>query len=125
MTAWSDDEIERLGAAEELRIAGRRSDGSLSAPVTIWAVRAGDDLYLRSVRGPAGGWFKAVRARHEGWISAGGVERDVVVEDVPATDPIQDRIDAAYADKHGRGSPDVLAITNDLARATTLKVRPR
>src|SRR3954452_342602 len=125
MTAWTADELERLGRARELRIAGRRPDGTLSAPVIIWAVRAGDDLYVRSVRGPSGGWFKAVLGRREGWISSGGVERDVVVEEVAASDPVEDRIDAAYADKYGAGSPDVLAITSALARATTLKVLPQ
>jgi hypothetical protein len=125
MTAWTADELERLGGAEELRIAWRRPDGTRRAPVIIWAVRAGDDIYVRSVRGPAGGWFKAVLADHAGWIESGGVERDVVLEEVAATDPVEDRIDAAYADKYGAGSPDVRAITDDLARATTLKVLPR
>lgn len=125
MAAWTDDELDRLGREEELRIAGRRQDGSLRGPVIIWAVRVGGDLYVRSVRGPAGAWFKGVLARHEGWISSGGVERDVTFEHVDAADAVNEPIDAAYADKYGAGTTDVLAITNDLARSTTLKVLPR
>jgi hypothetical protein len=125
VTAWTTEELERLGRARELRIAGRRQDGSLRDPVIIWAVRSGDDVYVRSVRGAAGAWFKGVLVRHEGWISSGGVERDVVVEDVDAADPVNDRIDEAYAEKYGAGSNSVRAITNDAARATTLRVSPK
>src|SRR3954471_22253283 len=124
MTAWTADELERLGRAQELRIAGRREDGTLRTPVIIWAVRVGNDVYVRSVRGPSGGWFKGVLARHEGWISSGGVERDVVLQEVPADPPLEDRIDGAYADKYGAGSSSVRAITNEAARSTTLKVLP-
>src|SRR3954469_24973209 len=119
MTAWTSDELERLGRARELRIAGRREDGPLRTPVIIWAVRAGNDVYVRSVRGPSGGWFKGVLARHEGWISSGAVEHDGVLEEGPAGGPLEDRIDDAYADKYGAGSSSVRAITNEAARWTT------
>jgi hypothetical protein len=125
MAAWTNDELERLGAARELRIAGRRADGSLRRPVIIWAVRIGDDIYVRSVRGPAGGWFRGVLERHEGWIDSGGVEKDVVFEDVDPADPLNDRMDQAYADKYGAGSSSVLAMLTEDVRLTTLKVSPR
>ena len=45
MTAWRWEELERIGGAEELQLASRRSDGSLRPYVTMWVVRAaGDDL---------------------------------------------------------------------------------
>jgi hypothetical protein len=125
MTAWTTDELDRLGAARELRIAGLRQDGTRREPVIIWAVRVDDDLYVRSVRGPGGGWFRGVLVRHEGWIDSGGVTKDVAFEGVAAADPINDRLDAAYADKFGAGSSSVRAITTDVARSTTLKVSPR
>ncbi len=61
--AWTEDELDRIGGAEELRIAPARRDGTLRKPVTIWVVRAGDDLYIRSWRGPEGGWFLGVHAQ--------------------------------------------------------------
>jgi hypothetical protein len=125
VTGWSDDELERLGTARELRIAGRRADGGLRTPVIIWAVRVGHEVYLRSVRGPAGAWFTHVLERHEGRVDSGGVEQDVVVEEVAAGDPVNDLIDAAYADKYGAGSGSVRAITSDLARGTTLRITPQ
>ncbi len=124
MTSWTADELQRLGEAQELRIAGRREDGSLREPVIIWAVRLGDDVYVRSVRGPQGGWFKGVLVRREGRVESGGVERDVAFEDVPGSDPVHEDIDAAYAAKYSFGSSSVRAITSDTARATTLRVSP-
>jgi hypothetical protein len=50
MTGWSNDELTGIGTAEELQISPRRRDGNLRNPRTIWVVRAGDDLYVRSVR---------------------------------------------------------------------------
>jgi hypothetical protein len=44
--------------------------------VTIWVVRVGDDLFVRSVRGSAGSWYQGSQQRHEGRIEAGGVERE-------------------------------------------------
>ena len=53
MTQWKSDQLEKIGAAEELQIASVGRDGTLGKPTTIWAVRHGDDLYVRSVRGAA------------------------------------------------------------------------
>ena len=41
MGDWTDDELDRIGAAEELRISSRRRDGSFSPPIIIWVVRVG------------------------------------------------------------------------------------
>jgi hypothetical protein len=48
---WTSDELRRVGAATELQIATRRGDGSVRPYVTIWTVRAGDQLYVRSAYG--------------------------------------------------------------------------
>jgi hypothetical protein len=77
MSGWTDTELSRIGAAEELEIASRRRDGTLRNPVTIWVVRQGDDLYVRSVNGRTSSWFRGVEVRHEGHIRAGGVDKDV------------------------------------------------
>ena len=100
MTQWIAAELDAVGAAEELQIAPRRSDGSPAPFTTIWVVRVGDDLYVRSWRGREGGWFRQALRHHEGRIRAGGVERDVTFEDVTDTD--QPAIDAAYRTKYAR-----------------------
>ena len=73
---WTDDELRHVGAATELQIATRRDDGSLRPYVTIWTVRAGDHLYVRSAYGADNPWFRRATASASGRIRAGGIERD-------------------------------------------------
>jgi hypothetical protein len=109
MTTWSSDELTEIGAADELEIASRRRDGTLRNPVTIWVVPHGDDLYVRSVNGPDAAWFRGTRARHEGRIRAGGVEKDVGFVDAD----------------HGIDDATIRSIMSPDARATTIKLVPR
>ena len=77
MTTWTSDELTKVGAAEELQIAALRRNGTFRNPVTIWVVRLGDDLFVRSVNGRTSAWFRGAQVRHEGHIWAGGVDKDV------------------------------------------------
>jgi hypothetical protein len=80
VTRWTTDELETIGGAEEVQIAAARSDGKLRQPVTVWIVRHGDTLYVRSaVKGPNASWFQGVRETHQGRIWGGGIEKDVTL----------------------------------------------
>ncbi|MFJ9026179.1 DUF2255 family protein [Streptomyces sp. NPDC102259] len=123
MTKWTNDELDRIAAADELEMAPRRDDGSLRGPVPVWVVRDGDDLYVRSFRGTDGGWWRTARAGHEGHIRSGGVDKDVTFVQV-ADSEVDDRVDTAYRTKYGRFGD---AYVNPLvaARSTTLRLVPR
>jgi hypothetical protein len=122
MTAWTDEELADIGGADELRIAGLRRDGTLQPSRIIWVVRHGDDVYVRSVNGPDGGWFRGIRASQAGHVSAEGVEADVLVED--ADHDLDDEIDEEYRRKYGRSSSAVDHITSPKARSTTIRLVP-
>lgn len=123
MSTWTNDELDRIGEAEELEIASVRRDGTLRKPVTIWVVRHGDDLYVRSVYGRTSTWFRGARARHEGHIRAGGVEKDVRLVE---TDDLNDEIDAAYRSKYHRYAESIVgSIVSSEARDAMLKLVPR
>jgi hypothetical protein len=125
MTAWTHDELEAIGAAEELKIASLRLDGSLSRRVIIWVVRLGDDLYVRSYLGRGSGWFKETQARHEGHVRAGGIEADVTLVEV-SDSAVNDQIDAVYRAKYHRYSKDVVdSVMTPEARSATIKLVPR
>ena len=125
MTVWTSDELNMIGKAEELRIASLRKDGTLRNPVTIWVVRVGDDLYVRSVYGRGSGWFRGTQTRHEGHIRAGGVDQDITFVEEP--DPgINEQIDTAYRTKYRRYAASIVNSTlKPEARAATLKLVPR
>jgi hypothetical protein len=124
MSGWTDDELSKIETADELQIASVRPDGSLGKPTTIWDVRLGDDLFVRSVNGRTATWFRGTRERYEGRVWAGGVEKDVTFVD-PGHD-LDDEIDAAYRDKYRRYSANIVgSVLSPEARAATIKVVPR
>jgi hypothetical protein len=124
MATWASRELDSIAAADELRIASVGPDGTLRNPVTIWVVRHGNDLYVRSGYGRTSKWFRGVQERHEGHISAGGVEKHVAF--VAADHDLNDEIDAAYRKKYRRqGARYVDMMVSRKARATTIKLLPR
>jgi hypothetical protein len=123
MAAWTTDELDTIGAAEELTLASARRDGTLRNPVTMWVVRVGGDLYVRSVNGRDASWFRAALSRHEARIRAGWVETDVLLVE---TDAANGEIDAAYHAKYDRRYPSIVpSIVAPEPRAATLKLVPR
>ena len=125
MTTWTKDELDKIAGADELQITSLRPDATMSKPVTIWVVRIGDDLYIRSYKGRGGSWFRAAQAQHAGRIRAGGVEKEVTFVD--ETDPgINDEIDAAYRTKYrGYSAQYVDPMVAAEARSTSVKLVPR
>jgi hypothetical protein len=123
MAAWTSEELNKIAAAEELELASARRDGTLRKPVTMWVVRYGDDLYVRSVNGRGSSWFRGAQTRHEAHIRAGGVDKDVLLV---KTDDLNNEIDAAYRAKYHRYAESIVAtIVSPEARAATLKLVPR
>jgi hypothetical protein len=124
MAAWTEDELRRIGTAEELEIAPVRSDGTLRASRPIWVVRVGDDLYVRAAYGAGSGWHRIARASGQARVSAGGVEKDVTVQDADVG--VRDAVDGAYREKYGRRYASIVdSITDADHRATTLRLMPR
>jgi hypothetical protein len=124
MTTWNDEELSRIGGADELRIASQRSDGTLRPYVTIWTVRTGDDLYVRSAYGSDNPWFRRAKASGTGRIRAGGLERDVTfAEAAPDANP---GIDAAYHAKYDHyGAAIVGTVVGDEVASVTIRLLPR
>jgi hypothetical protein len=124
MTEWTKEELNKIGSADELQIAALRADGTLRKRVTIWVVRLGDELYVRSVNGRTSAWFRGVEVRHAGRIWAGGIEKEVTfVEE--AGPEINEKIDAAYAAKYRRSPSSVEHINSPAARAATIRLVPQ
>jgi hypothetical protein len=124
MTAWTSDELARIGSTEELQLASVRPDGSLRPNVTMWVVRAGDDLYVRTAYGPDNPWFRRAKASGVGRVRAGSQERDVTFAN--AAPGMHVGIDAAYHAKYDRYGPSIVGSgVGPAAEAVTLKLLPR
>lgn len=125
MAGWTGSDLEKIGTAIHLQLATFKKDGTLRKPVTLWVVRVGDDLYVRSWRGPRGTWFHQAQWRPEGRIVAGGITKDVTFIDESGDEVLNNEIDVSYQSKYGRYSATYVdPMIAPQARATTLKLVP-
>lgn len=131
MPSWTDTDLTQIGRAEQLEISSLRRDGTLRPYVTIWVVRAGDDLYVRSAYGPDNPWFRRAMASGAGRIRAGGLERDVSFEQPgdavnTALDVVNAAVDAAYHAKYDHHGPAIVGtVVGATAAKTTIRLLPR
>jgi hypothetical protein len=124
MTTWTSEELGTIGDAEELGVASPRPDGTMRPYVTIWVVRAGDELYIRSAHGVDNPWFRRARATGRGRVSAGGLERDVTFAE--ADGDAHPDIDRAYHTKYDRYGPAIVnPVVGPVAATATLRLLPR
>ena len=124
MTTWTADELRRIGDADEFRVTSVRKDGTLRPYVTIWGVRSGDDIYIRSMTSVGTPWYRRAKASGVGRIQAGGVERDVTFAE--AVGDVHDSIDSAYHAKYDRYGPGpVGAVVGPTAAPVTFRLLPR
>jgi hypothetical protein len=92
-------------------------------PVTMWVVRAGDDLDVRSVNGRESFWCRGAQAPHDAHVRAGGVGKDVLLVE---TDDVNDELDTAYRAKYHHYPESIVgSVVSPKARAATLKLVPR
>lgn len=124
---WDAQDLTRVDGAEELQVSSTRQDGSDRLFITIWTVRAGDDLYIRSAYGPDNPWYRRARHAGIGRIRAGGVDAAVTFTPIDAADAAtQDAADAAYHAKYDRFGPQIVGtVTGEASHATTLRIDPR
>ena len=126
MASWTSDELRRIGDVEELELASRRPDATLRPYVTMWVVRAGDELYVRSAYGPDNPWYRRAKASGAGRIRAGGMERDVTFAEAYTDAGVHAAIDAAYHAKYDRHGPAIVGtVVGDRAAAVTIRLLPR
>ena len=120
---WTSDELERIGAGEELQLASVRDDGTLRRYVTMWVVRVGDDIYVRSAGGPKRPWYRHAQASGAGRIRAGGLGRAVTFEGANAD--THEAIDAAYHAKYDSYGPNIVGhVVGPAAKAVTVRLVP-
>ncbi|HUB49021.1 MAG TPA: DUF2255 family protein [Acetobacteraceae bacterium] len=112
-----------LDALRRLREVTIRTDKHPTGAVTIWVVVDGDTVFVRSVKGPQGRWYKDLAQGGPATLELNG--RHVPVQAVPAID----------ADSITRASRQYLAKYRDSSYAepmvraevlpTTLRLDPR
>ena len=114
--------LQHLGDVEEIVIAFRRPNGSTGS-TPIWVVLVGGDVFVRSVRGLQGGWYRRLLADPDGEVRDGGHHHPVRAEPV-ADEGTLTEVTAAYRAKYG-GSPFVRPLLEEANVPGTLRLQPR
>jgi len=125
MEIWTKDELKKLSETDDFHISPFREDGkTYGTPTWIWSVVEEDDLYVRAYNGRNSRWYMAAVNQKAGRISATGMTRDVIFEQVDSNDKLNDAIDEVYRKKYGK-SPYLGSMISSRARASTVKVIPK
>ena len=122
MAAFPPDVLELLDQAEEVHIETRSPrDGTLHRTI-IWVVVEGDEVFVRSVRGPRGRWYRELLAEPAAALIVRG--RRLPVRAVEGADEGSvERTSAALRDKYGDG-PSTRAMLREDTLPTTLRLEP-
>ena len=67
MTAWAQDELQKIAEADDLHIAPFRADGTTyGTPTWIWPVAVDGTSTLRAYNGQSSRWHQAAMRRRQG-----------------------------------------------------------
>jgi hypothetical protein len=120
MANFDADTLRELRDVQEIAIRTQKHPNSA---VVIWVVVADDEIFVRSVQGTKGRWYRD--------LAAGGpaplefVGRRLVVQAIPATDPTAiARASREYLSKY-QPSPYAQAMVKSEILSTTLRLEPR
>jgi hypothetical protein len=122
MDAMAGNALQHLADVEEIRIGFQRPDRSTGS-TPVWVVRAGDDLFVRSMYGPRGGWYRRLRANPDGQVQDQGHTHLVRAEPVTDAGTVGE-VTHAYAAKYA-DSPYVQSLLSEEAAGATLRLEPR
>ena len=122
--SFDTETLRILDETKEVYIETRRDGDSPEHRTIIWVVVVEDEVFVRSVRGQRGRWYREISSNPEG---AMHVEDDrIPVHATPATDePTVDAVSDAFRSKYEESSPGpTAAMVRPEILPTTLKLSP-
>jgi len=117
--AWPD----AIDSAREVEIETRRGEGAPVHRTIIWAVVDDGDVFVRSLRGASGRWYRELMSDPAAVLHA--QDEEFPVQAVPANDPESvERTSEALRRKYSDSRSLDSMLQNDILD-TTLKLEPR
>jgi hypothetical protein len=116
------DVVGLLNGSEEVEIETQTTPQDPVRRTIIWVVVDGGEVFVRSVRGARGRWYRRIAANPVAALYAGG--RHIPVRAFPAADERSiARASAAYQQKY-KGDPSTPSMVRDEVLQTTLRLEP-
>jgi hypothetical protein len=120
MTNFDADVLRELRAVQEVAI---RTEKHPNAAVVIWVVVADEEVFVRSVRGTKGRWYRDLAAGGPAALEFAG--RQLAVRAIPVSDSAAvARVSHEYLRKY-QPSPYAQAMVRSDVLPTTLRLEPR
>jgi hypothetical protein len=122
--SFDAETLQLLDETEEVQIETRWDEGAPVHRTIIWVVTVDGEVFVRSVRGERGRWYREVSANPDAVLHVG--DRRTPVRAVPVRgEPTIGAVSDAYRDKYGRASPGpTRAMLRPETLPTTLKLEP-
>jgi hypothetical protein len=122
--AFDPDTLRLIDGAREVRIETSRDEDAPAHRTTIWVVTMDGSVFVRSVRGGKGRWYREVSANPAAALHVG--DDRIPVRAIPVTDDATiAAVSEAYRKKYGRTSPgSTRAMVRPEILPTTLGLEP-
>jgi hypothetical protein len=122
--SFDPETLQLLDETKEVRVDTHRDEDAPAHRTTIWVVTVDGGVFVRSVRGEKGRWYREVSANPSAALHVG--DHRIPVRAVPVTDePTVGAVSEAYRIKYGRTSPgSTRAMLQPETLPTTLKLEP-
>jgi hypothetical protein len=122
--SFAPETLRLIDEAKEVRIETRRDEDAPVHRTTIWVVTVGSTVFVRSVRGEEGRWYREVSANPAAALHVG--DNRIPVRAIPASDEATSgAVSEAYREKYGRTSPgSTRAMLQPETLPTTLRLEP-
>ena len=113
-----------LDETEEVHIETRRDEDSPEHRTIIWVVVVDGEVFVRSVRGPKGRWYREISSHPEGALHV--EDTRIPVHAVPATEATTiEAVSDAIRSKYEQAAPGpTAAMVRPEVLPTTLKLSP-
>jgi hypothetical protein len=119
---FSQDELDLIDRARTVRIETARPGGPIHKTI-IWAVVDGDDVFIRSWRGPGARWYREALANPD--VALHLAKRRLPARAQAATDPDAVRRTSQGLERKYAGDPAMPSMLRDEIRDTTLRLEAR
>ena len=122
--SFAPETLRLLDETKEVRIETRWEENAPAHRTIIWVVTVDGDVFVRSVRGEKGRWYREVSTNPSAALRVG--DRRIPVRAVLVTDdPTVGAVNEAYRSKYRRTSPgSTRAMLQPETLPTTLKLEP-
>jgi hypothetical protein len=122
--SFDSDTLLLIDGAREVRIETSRDEDAPTHRTTIWVVTVDGTVFVRSVRGGKGRWYREASANPAAALHVG--DERIPVRAVPVTDDATiEAVSKAYQEKYGRTSPgSTRAMLQPETLPTTLGLEP-